>query len=130
MCACLFNASTCLLAVSPTSTSPWWALCLLYAVTSTAACINALVEWIFGFGVPVTLTEAPNHFVIMVRLLSLPRHRACHDNRLPPSVKRHGGADASAVEGGLGSLPLFYILAIGAPRPQECASGECWSFIH
>ena len=74
----------------------------------------------------------PVPFVVLICLLSLRRHTTRDDDRLPPSVQRHGGEDASVVEGSFGGTPLFYVLAFGAPlgppRPQECASGAVWRF--
>ena len=72
----------------------------------------------------------PVYVAVMVHLLSLPWHRAHHDHRLPPSVQWDGGADELAVEGGIGSPLLCYILALraamGPPRPQECPFGGFW----
>ena len=43
----------------------------------------------------------PVHFVVLVCLLLLPWHPTRDDDRLPPSVQRHGGENASAVEAAL-----------------------------
>ena len=74
----------------------------------------------------------PIHFILVVCLLLLLGHSACNDDHLPPSVQRYGGANASTFEGGFGSTPLFFFLALGAalgpPRPQERASGAVGCF--
>ena len=72
----------------------------------------------------------PVHFVRLVGLLLLPRHRPHHDHGLSLAVQRGGREKASAVEGHAGGSQLLVLLALGAAlgphRPQERALGGLW----
>ena len=92
------------------------------------------VEWISCFGVPATATSDQGSQFTLSSWSAFCRSVGIQHVMATAYQQQHGGEDASAVEGGFGGTPLFYVLAFGAalgpPRPQERASGAVWRFFH